>query len=147
MSNEKIDRLKAFLVAEGLVENGFYVEGDGGNSVRITVTIPLDYEEELPEELKPFAWDSYELERAMDKGNTEKKTWNGANFEMALRSYVGELMDQHPEIAAIHELLQDKDAVFPKLEEYQALRKRVFDELCAQPQIAEWDKKLNEYYV
>lgn len=155
MSREKLERLREFLIAEGITEEnyfdseeGFYLEGDGGNSVTITVKIPLGWEEreDFPEELKPYRMHSYELERMIDKGNTEKKTWEGADFEMALRTYVSELMDANPELAEIHRLTQLDDATLPTFAEYEAIRKRIFDEICAQPQIAAWDKKLNEYY-
>jgi hypothetical protein len=154
LSREKLERLKSFLLSEGLVEGSygetegsFYLEGDGGNSVRITVKIPLGWQEkdDFPEELKPYRMGSYELERMMDKGNTEKKTWEGADFEMALRQYVAELMDKEPELAEINRRVSVGEDI-PTLEEYQALRKRIFEEICARPQIAEWDKKLNEYY-
>lgn len=155
MSREKLERLREFLIAEGFTndnyfdsEEGFFMEGDGGNSVRVTVKIPLGWEEkdDFPEELKPYRMHPYELERMMDKGNTEKKTWEGADFEMALRSYVGELMDQHPQLAEINRLAQEDPAKLPTLEEYEVLRKGIFDEICRRPQIATWDKKLNDYY-
>lgn len=155
MSREKLERLREFLIAEGFTndnyfdtEEGFFMEGDGGNSVRVTVKIPLGWEEkdDFPEELKPYRMHAYELERMMDKGNTEKKTWEGADFEMALRSYVSELMDQHPELAEINRRVQADEDNLPSFDEYKAIRKRIFEEICAQPKIAAWDKKLNDYY-
>lgn len=154
MSREKLERLKAFLISEGITEGsydreagGFFLTGAEGNSVLFTVKLPLGRSDEsdFPEELKPYRMDSHELERMMNKGNTEKQTWEGADFEIALRQYVGKIMDQEPELVEIHRKALAGEPM-PTLEEYKALHKRIFLEICARPQIAEWDKKLKEYY-
>lgn len=143
----KLAALKAFLLEEGLIESeeDFEAYGNGGNSVEITVSIPLD-EVELPEELKHFKLPSYEVERAVWKNNAEKRTWNGANFELALRGYASDLMSKDPENVALAERVEDIDSVV-KLEEYKAARDAIWNRICNDPKIVAWEKELEEDYL
>ncbi len=146
MSQSQIDKLKQFLVSEGYVQDeNFSLSGDGGNSLVFSVTIELD-ELELPEDLQPFAWSPDQVERAMWKGNAEKQTWNGANFELALRDYAGDLMANDPETLTLEATLETVDTM-PKLEEYQAARQVIWERICSDPKIVAWEHFLDNELV
>lgn len=146
MSQAQIDRLKTFLLEEGYVENeNFRVEpaDRGGDAVTISVDIPIDVFE-LPEELKPFEQDHEDVDRAIWKGNTEKKTWEGANYELALRAYGGSILEKNPEFKAINARIRsDIPGDMPTLEEYEALKSRLWGEIWAEPKHAAWEHDLD----
>lgn len=148
MSQAQINKLKAFLLEEGYVENkDFRVEAAsrGGEAVTISVDIPIDVFE-LPDELKPFEQDPEDVGRAIWKGNTEKKTWEGANYELALRAYGGQIMEADPEHMAMSARIFSDSDDMPTMEEYKELRARIWKRIWDEPKHAAWETDLNERF-
>ncbi len=138
MAQEKLEKLKALLL-----EAGFEPEvsvGDG--ALIVSVTFEPEYEP-LPAGLEDFAWAPDQVERAMWKGSSEKRTFDGANFELALIDYAHNLMaldSESRELEATLELITTPEA----LEEYRAKRKLIWDRVVSAPEIVKWDKQLDE---
>ena len=142
MSQEKLDRIKAFLTSEGFIEGDtFRLSAGEYDTIELTVDVPIE-PFELPEELKPYEQDPDQVERAVWKGNTEKKTWTGANFEMALRAYAGEIMERDPEAIALSARVDARDDSLT-YEEWETQRKAIWARICSEPKIAAWETELN----
>lgn len=144
MSQAQIDRIKEFLTAEGFIEGESFdvsASGRGSNAVTISVDVEIDIFE-LPEELKPFEYD--DVERMVWKGNTEKKTWEGANFELAFRGYAGAIQEKDPEYMALQErVLNGAREDLPTMEEWNAQMAAIWKRICSDPKIAAWEHELN----
>lgn len=144
MSQAQIDRIKEFLTAEGFIEGESFdvsASGRGSDAVTISVDVEIDIFE-LPEELRPF--EHGDVERMIWKGNTEKKTWEGANFELALSSYAGSIQEKDPEhIALLDRVLNGKREDLPTMEEWNAQRAAIWARICSDPKIAAWEHELN----
>lgn len=132
-------------LTELLTENGFEFEvevEDYDLAVYVKVDPPAV---ELPEELKPFAWSPDQVDRAIWKGNTDKKTFNGANFELALREYAGSIMSSDPETIELEKTL-DSIADLPSLDDYQETRRRIWERVCERPEIVRWEAEMEGMY-
>ncbi len=151
----KLQELKRLLIAAGYTESSdhystdsFRVEFGENDNIEITVSLPYrDSFRELPEALRAFAWSDEEVDRAIQKHVTEKRSWDGANFELALRSFLGDRMVQHPEYKAIIARVDSEAEDTPTMEEFAALRTRIQEELQSMPRIAEWKRQLEEDYI
>lgn len=146
MSQARIDRIKEFLTAEGFIEGESFevsASGRGSDSVTISVDVEIDGFE-LPEELRPFEQDADEVDRMIWKGNTEKKTWEGGNFELALRAYAGSIQEQDPEYMALQDrVLNGAREDLPTMEEWETQRAAIWKRICSDPKIAAWEHELN----
>lgn len=144
MSQAQIDRIKEFLAAEGFIEGESFdvsASGRGSNAVTISVRVEIDIFE-LPDELKPFEYE--DVERMIWKGNTEKKTWEGANFELALRGYAGAIQEKDSEYMALQDrVLNGAREDLPTMEEWKAQRAAIWKRICSDPKIAAWEHELN----
>lgn len=138
--SKSLDDLKSLLTEAGY-EFEIY-PSDGELVVSVNVAPPTV---ELPAALEPFAWSFYEVERAIWKGITEKKTMDAARFELALRDYAGHLMHEDPESEALEATLSEVSDL-AGLDAYQAKRRMIWDRIIARPDIAEWDAQLEAMY-
>lgn len=148
MSKAKIDELLSLLNAAGFTEGEDYeLAGDGSNSVVVSVSIDLGTEE-LPEVLRPFGIAIHEVERSMWKGNCTKQTWNGANFELALREYASSLMHKDPEAIALESTLNSivDSRDLEAFKAYQLKRKAIWERIVSAPEIVALEKDLEENY-
>lgn len=151
----RLQELKDLLIAAGYTEssdhysrNSFRIQFGEADNLEITVSLPYrDSFKELPETLKPFAWADDQVDRAIQKHVAEKKSWDGANFELALRSYLGDLMVKHPDYIALMARVDSEGGPAPTMEEFNALKKRIQEELQSQPEIAEWVRQLEEDHI
>ena len=133
----KLDELKRLLE-----DAGFTYEVSGYESnYTVSVEVPVE-DVELPEELRPYAWTMDQVDRAIWKGNTEKRTFAGAEFELALREYAQHLMFTDPEAIELEKTLKDVFDI-PSLDAYQAKRKAIWKRICARPEIVEWEATLD----
>lgn len=148
MSQSQFDSIKAHLKSLGLVEGEDYsVHAGRGDSVSFSLELEIDPDtRELPEELKPYALSSHELERYMNKGNSGKETWTGAQFEVALRRYASEILHSKPEMVEFSARIRSGENM-PSIEEYNAKKAELWAEICARPQIAAWERDLDENYL
>lgn len=116
------------------------------NYVTVSIEIPLTETPELPEELQLFAWVPSEVERYMDKGNSDFNSWDGTNYSIAIRNYAYSVMASLPETIALEQTLEDCNT-FEDLRAYQDKRAAIWDEkVLTQPKIAAWLADLNENY-
>jgi hypothetical protein len=151
----RLQELKALLIAAGYSESSnpftpdsFRVQFGENDNIELTVSLPYqDSFEELPEALSPFAWTDDEVDRAIQKRVTEKQSWDGANFELALRSYLGELMVKHPDYIALMARVVSGEEGSPTMQEFETTKKRIQEELQKRPAIAEWVHKLETDYL
>lgn len=144
----KMENLKSALHALGFkFDEDYSIEsGDSGDEINFIVRVPMD-EFELPEELRAYAVDDHEIERAVWKGNTEKKTWNGANFELALRNYMNAVLNTDPEMIKLRgEDLLNADTTREYLETYQATVLKVWERIHTEPQVAAWLEDLEKNF-
>lgn len=151
-AQEKIDALKKALEDLGISydadfrgeANSYEVQGEGSNLL-FSVQIPAP-ERELPEELKPFGWSDYEVERAIYKGNTEKRTLSGARYELALDDYTDRVFAQIPEVRELEDALESMTSS-EEFSAYHARRKKIWNQLWARnTRLQELQKDLDENY-
>lgn len=111
-----------------------------GEYENVTVSIEVPAPEfELPEELKPFAWD--DVDRAIWKGNASKRTYAGADFELALRDYASHLLYTDPEMVALKETLS-RVTTKEELDEYDKKRQAIWERVNKNPKLTAWEKEL-----
>jgi len=148
MSQSQFESIKAHLESLGLVEGEDYsVHAGRGNRASLSLELEVDPDtRELPEELEPYALSNHDLERYMDKGNSEKETWTGARFEVALSRYASEILAKTPEMMEFSARIHSGENM-PSIEEYEAKKAELWAEICARPQIAAWERDLNENYL
>jgi hypothetical protein len=102
----------------------------------------------LPAELGPFAWSDYEVDRAIWKGNTNKKTFDAARFEIALREYASDQMRKDPETFALDHSWdwERTDVTREELDEYERRRQEIWERVCERPEIVQWEAELEGMY-
>lgn len=152
MSQQKIDALKKALEDLGISydadfygeANSYEIQGDGANLLfSIRVAAP---EQELPEELQPFALNGYEVDRAISKGNAEKRTLGGARYELALTDYAHRVFAQIPEVKELEGTLESMSSS-EDFDAYQARRQEIWTQLWAEnTRLQELQKDLDENY-
>lgn len=152
MSQQKIDALKKALEDLGISydpdfgsePDSYEIQGAGSELIfSVRVAAP---EQELPEELKPHGWSDYEVDRAISKGNAEKRTLSGARFEIALTNYAHKLFAQIPEVQELEATL-DSVKTRDELNGYQARREAIWKQMWAEnARLQELQKDLDENY-
>lgn len=151
-AQQKIDNLKRALEDLGIsYDADFYGETDSyeisgeGANLLFSIRVPVP-EQELPEELKVFGWSDYEVDRAISKGNAEKRTLSGARFEIALTNYAHKLFAQIPEVQELEATL-DSVKTMDELNGYQARREAIWKQMWAEnTRLQELQKDLDENY-
>lgn len=149
---ERIDALKKALEDLGISydadfygeANSYEIQGERSNLL-FSIHVPAP-ERELPEELKPFGWSDYEVERALDKGNAEKRTLSGARYELALSDYAHRVFAQIPEVKELEGTLESMTSS-EDFDAYQARRQEIWTQLWAEnARLQELQKDLDENY-
>lgn len=123
--------------------------GDNGDTLALSVAIPLE-EFELPEELREYAVKPDEIERAIWKGNVEKKTYAGALYESAIQGYASHRMSDDPQIIALDEALKEnitslEDSKFDFIAA-RKIREKVWARITSEPKIAAWIRDLEDNF-
>lgn len=150
-SAQKLAELKEFLDA-----NGFSYESHGSYG---TVALSLEFEAEpfeLPDELKGFAPADSELERLIWKGNTEKKSYSGAELEWAISGWLHKQLSLDPRSVVLEADLEELLALpantdeqrahnRTRIEAYEQGRQEIWDELRASSPAREWLELLENF--
>lgn len=152
MSQQKIDALKKALEDLGISydpdfghePDSYEIHGERSELIfSVRVAAP---EQELPAELKPYGWSDYEVDRAISKGNAEKRTLSGARFEIALTDYAHGFFVQVPDVQELEATL-DSVKTMDELNSYQARREAIWKQMWAEnTRLQELQKDLDENY-
>lgn len=151
-AQQKIDSLKQALEDLGIsYDADFYGETDSyeisgeGANLLFSIRVPAP-DRELPEELKPFGWSDYEVDRAISKGNADKRTLSGARYELALTEYAHRVFRQIPEIGELEAAVETLTTM-DKLNAYQDRRTEIWQKMWAEnTRLQELQKDLDENY-
>jgi len=148
MSESQIDSLKFHFESMGLTEGEDYFVSPVSGRDELQFTVKLaQAPRELPEELKPFEMDGDELDRFIWKGNSSKKSWSGARFEVALIRYASAIMEKDPEHIALMALPYQVNMGGMSYEDWEGSRAKIWQRICSEPQIAAWNRDLEENYL
>lgn len=136
----KIEALSTLLGVELEVDYSVH-----GSSVTVSIEIPIK-PQELPEELKLFAWHPSEVERYMNKGNSDFLTWDGTNYSIAIHNYASSIMNRLPDTIALERAFESCETL-EELKAHQRKRIAIWNEqVLTIPKIAAWLADLNENY-
>lgn len=145
MTQKLVNQLKSHLNSIGLLEGeDFYLSAEGDN-VNITVSIPVEVTP-LPAELQPYATDRQEVERAIRKQSTEKRSINGATFELALADYMNDLLAKDPEAIELRKTLHGP-VTKKGFDEYRAKTDAIWARINLDPRIVALEQDLEENYL